>query len=245
MPDPDWSEQEREKARPEAERADRERCQGTDLIGQDALLRNWRPEAGIDALGSRQVLTLQRLVGNAGMSRLVGEDERKKSTVRDVVGKGRGASLPADVRSDMESRFGHDFSDVRIHRGQAATDSARSVGAKAFTVGHEVVFGAGHENLWSSAGQRTLAHELTHVVQQRGGPVESMPIASGIRMSHAGDRHEREAELAASTAVAGMRPQIAATVSGTASGANSVQVVQREEGEGDPEEKGDSSGLCG
>jgi Domain of unknown function (DUF4157) len=78
------------------------------------------------------------------------------------------SSRPLDVetRSLMESRFGHDFSRVKIHTGEAASRSARALGALAYTVGDSVVFDAGHYAPGNAEGRRLLAHELTHVVQQ-------------------------------------------------------------------------------
>jgi hypothetical protein len=71
----------------------------------------------------------------------------------------------------MESRLGVDFSGVRIHVNSEAADSARSIGAKAYTVGSDIVFGAGRYDVKSPEGRKLLAHELTHVVQQAGaGP---------------------------------------------------------------------------
>jgi len=83
-----------------------------------------------------------------------------------------GRPLEPALRQDMEQRFGHDFSQVRVHTGSAAELSAREVNANAYTVGQDIVFGAGQDNPESSTGMRLLAHELTHVVQQsRGGAV--------------------------------------------------------------------------
>jgi hypothetical protein len=66
----------------------------------------------------------------------------------------------------MEPRFGRDFSQVRIHSGNRAADLARSINARAFTVGRDVVFGEGQYTPASRSGKFLLAHELTHVVQQ-------------------------------------------------------------------------------
>ncbi len=77
-----------------------------------------------------------------------------------------GRSLDGETRSFMERRFGHDFSGVRVHAGGKASASARSVGARAYTVGRDVVFGAGQYAPGTTQGRRLLAHELTHVVQQ-------------------------------------------------------------------------------
>ncbi len=67
----------------------------------------------------------------------------------------------------MEPRFGHDFSRVRVHSDAAAAESARDVNARAYTVGRDIVFGEGDYALGTNDGQRLLAHELAHVVQQR------------------------------------------------------------------------------
>jgi Domain of unknown function (DUF4157) len=79
---------------------------------------------------------------------------------------GAGAPLDAASRAYFEPRFGHDFSQVRVHHDARAADSARAVHALAYTVGHDVVFGAGQHSPGTTAGRRLLAHELTHVVQQ-------------------------------------------------------------------------------
>lgn len=80
-----------------------------------------------------------------------------------------GHPVPPAVRSVMESRVGHDFSRVRVHTGDLASRSVRSVGALAYTVGSDVVFGAGQYAPETPAGQKLLAHELAHVVQQGHG----------------------------------------------------------------------------
>lgn len=78
-------------------------------------------------------------------------------------------SLDAATRSFMETRFGHDFSRVRIHHDEKAARSARAVHAHAYTVGQSIVFGKGQYAPASIAGKRLLAHELTHVLQQEQG----------------------------------------------------------------------------
>lgn len=77
-----------------------------------------------------------------------------------------GRPLDPATRTSMETHFDHDFSRVRVHTGAQAAKSAQSVNALAYTVGRDVVFGAGQYAPGTSAGQRLLAHELTHVVQQ-------------------------------------------------------------------------------
>ena len=87
------------------------------------------------------------------------------ASVDEVLAHG-GRPLENNVRHDMERRFGHDFSGVRVHSDQAAARSADDVSANAYTVGSHVVFGAGNYQPGSEKGTRLLAHELTHVVQQ-------------------------------------------------------------------------------
>ena len=76
--------------------------------------------------------------------------------------------MPA--RAFFEPRFGYDFSNVRIHTGAQAAESARSVKAMAYTLGPNIVFGSGKYEPATMVGQRLLAHELTHVLQQKGAP---------------------------------------------------------------------------
>jgi len=80
--------------------------------------------------------------------------------------RGRGQPLSAAERAFFEPRFGHDFSQVRIHADGRAAASARVLNARAYAIGQDVVFAAGHYAPKTAAGRRLLAHELTHVVQQ-------------------------------------------------------------------------------
>jgi hypothetical protein len=86
--------------------------------------------------------------------------------------------LDSATRGLMEQRFGHDFSDVRIHTDEVAARSADALAAEAYTVGSHVVFGAGRYDPASSDGQFLLAHELAHVVQQ-GSDVRRMTLGHG------------------------------------------------------------------
>jgi hypothetical protein len=99
----------------------------------------------------------------------------------------------------MEARFGGDFGSVRLHTGTAAARSAQALGAQAFTVGREIVFGAGKYAPGTSSGKRLLAHELAHTIQQsRGGaaPPTNRP----------GSPLEQDASQAAERAVQGGAP---------------------------------------
>jgi hypothetical protein len=82
-----------------------------------------------------------------------------------------GHPLPDGVRRSMESRFSNDFSRVRVHADAEAAESARSLNARAYTVGQDIVFGAGHYVPGSPRGQHLLAHELAHVDQFQSGRV--------------------------------------------------------------------------
>ena len=161
-----------------------------------------------DTLGPGGLLHLQRVAGNAGVAGLVaqrrasGDDEGDSSPVHDVVSS-KGSPLAPEVRSEMESAVGHDFGDVEVHTDTRAADSARSVQAHAYTVGNHIVFGEGRFRPDTDEGKHTLAHELTHVVQQRSEPVDGTPAAGGIRVSDPSDRFEREAEANASRVMAG------------------------------------------
>jgi len=88
----------------------------------------------------------------------------------DVLGslRGGGRPLPWSVRSEFEQRLDHDFGDVRIHTGSRGDAIARSLDARAVTAGTDVVFRSGEYRPSTPSGKHLLAHELTHVVQQRG-----------------------------------------------------------------------------
>jgi hypothetical protein len=114
----------------------------------------------------------------------------------DVQGKidasrGSGTSLPSNVRGRMEGDLG-DLSDVTVHTDDTADQLNRSVSAKAFATGTDVYFAKGEYNPGSSDGDRLIAHELAHVVQQRGAP-NSGPLT----VSQPGDALETEADTVA------------------------------------------------
>ena len=99
-----------------------------------------------------------------------------------------GTPLDKGTRGFMESRFGHDFGQVRIHAGNGAAASARAVHARAYTLGRDIVFGANQYAPTTSEGRRLLAHELAHVVQQRAAPQQARlmrkPEASSPAQQH-------------------------------------------------------------
>jgi len=182
--------------------------------------------------GEASLLHLQRMAGNASVVQMLAEEgaiaaEEERSPVHDVIGKGGGSPLDESTRASMESRFGQDFSDVRVHTDAQASASAESVGANAYTVGNEMVFRSGHFDASSATGQRTLAHELSHVVQQRSGPVDGTEAAGGIRLSDPSDRFERAADATADQVMSG--PVSPAAASGAGASGASVQLEEADE----------------
>jgi hypothetical protein len=160
----------------------------------------------------------------------------QRSAVRDVL-RSAGRPLDSTVRSDMESRLGADFSDVRVHNDAAARASAAEVGARAYTSGHHVVIGDG------GADRHTLAHELTHVIQQRSGPVDGTEAPGGIRVSDPSDRFEQEAAANAERVMADPVPAPTAAPVEAAAPAVAPAAVQRQsETEGEDEEPVDVQG---
>src|SRR5690348_10689940 len=107
----------------------------------------------------------------------------------------------------MESRFGQDFSQVRVHTDTKAAESARAVNALAYTVGQDVVFGEGQYTPGTQEGKSLLAHELTHVVQQDAGPVARMPVEEDLSVSNTSDSLELEAHEAANRVMAGFQDE--------------------------------------
>ena len=113
--------------------------------------------------------------------------------VHDVL-RTSGRPLDDATRGFMEQRFEHDFSAVRVHHDARAAESADAVHAQAYTVGRNVVFGAGRYEPSTDEGQRLLAHELTHVVQQGGAEYGAGPLP----VSRPDDATEREAAAVSS-----------------------------------------------
>ncbi len=106
--------------------------------------------------------------------------------------RGAGRALPSQTRASMESVTGDGLADVRVHDGAAADGLARAVQARAFATGRDVFFARGEYRPDTSAGERLLAHELTHIAQQRGASTNG-PLV----VSQPGDAFEREADRVA------------------------------------------------
>ncbi|WP_405190618.1 eCIS core domain-containing protein [Streptomyces anulatus] len=217
-----------------------------------------------DVVGAAGMGLLQRTAGNGALGAMVqrarsgaaapaeqaeqtgdtGQAEEQRSPVHDVVSSG-GSPLDTDTRTDMESRMGADFSDVRVHHDSAAHESAKGVGAHAYTVGNNVVFQRDAYDPGSPQGRTTLAHELTHVIQQRNGPVEGTEAPGGIRVSDPSDRFEREAVANADRVLSDPAPETApaAPVSAPApTTASAASAVQRAATEDEDEQPADVQG---
>jgi hypothetical protein len=111
-----------------------------------------------------------------------------------------GQPLGAPMRAFMESRFGHDFSRIRVHTDAQAGAAARAVDARAYTVGHDIVFASGHYSPRSPAGLTLLAHELAHTIQQRA----AAPAGVGrLDLSDPTEQSEHEAHTAAQAVTRG------------------------------------------
>jgi uncharacterized protein DUF4157 len=122
---------------------------------------------------------------------------RASATVRESL-RDPGEPLPTGLRTAMEQRLGQDFGAVRVHRGASAAEATRSLGALAFTAGNDLVFGPAQFAPGTPAGRHLLAHELAHVVQQRRGPVDGVPIGGGVTVNVGEDVFERQADALAS-----------------------------------------------
>ncbi len=112
---------------------------------------------------------IQRFTGQA----IEGADTAPASVGQTLASPG--SPLEPLLQQDMEQRFSHDFSRVRVHSDAAAEQSAQEVNANAYTVGHDIVFGAGQFAPNTDSGRRLLAHELVHVVQQRAPILRAKP----------------------------------------------------------------------
>jgi len=131
---------------------------------------------------------LQREAGNAATASMI-DGEPEFETI-----PGPGEPLDAAFGATMSRRFGTDFSDVRVHSGPMAQASAAALQARAYTVGNHIVQGQSHTD------SRTMAHELTHVVQQRNGPVSGTPMGK-LNVSSPDDPFERQADTVARAAI--------------------------------------------
>ena len=151
----------------------------------------------------RPVERLAGGIGNRGLGRLVarmreGEGIMPGGVVHPDVeaaiasARGGGSALDGSVSQQLEPAFGESLGDVRVHTGSGAAALARAVSARAFTVGRDIFFASGEYRPDTPDGEALIAHEVAHVIQQRGAP-DSGPLT----VSQPGDALEREAEARA------------------------------------------------
>ena len=148
-----------------------------------------------------------------------------------------GSALPETLQGKFEESLGVDLSEVRVHTGGASEASASAVGAKAYTVGQDIHFGAGHFDPSSQAGEHLLAHEVAHTVQQRG----AIPTRQNkLEVSTPGDYAEVEADRAADAMISGRSAQISSASGGVTSRAVIRRVLDDSQKKKWDEEKGDA-----
>ena len=137
----------------------------------------------LDKMISRLSSSPATAVSPKQLQRHVQRQENNAATASDDVAgrlssrRGGGNTLDENTRGEMESSFGADFSNVRIHTGSEATQLSQDLGAKAFTHGSDIYFNEGQYNPNSSDGKHLLAHELTHTVQQ-GAAIQTKPLVT-------------------------------------------------------------------
>ncbi|UJF34108.1 eCIS core domain-containing protein [Paenibacillus hexagrammi] len=155
------SEEEALQMKPEAGAIQRMEAEGAESE-EEAL--QMKPEAGgIQRMGGEEEEPLQMKSSGEGFDAAPDIESDIKSM------QGSGSKMDGQIQAKMESAFGADFSGVNIHTGGKASQLTESLGAEAFATGSDIFFRAGNYNPDSREGQELLGHELTHVIQQRGG----------------------------------------------------------------------------
>ncbi len=127
--------------------------------------------------------------------------------VREVLNSA-GSPLDGETRAAMEAHFGYNFGSVRVHTGTRAGESAEAVGARAYTVGHDIAFAPGQHSPVTAWGRRVLAHELAHVVQQSGAGGSALATAPGNSIGVASKHDSLECDANAMTLAAPARLSI-------------------------------------
>lgn len=154
----------------------------------------------VDAL-----LRAQQTFGNRYVQRMVTASGRRTHSESPAIpSDSPGAALDPPTRASMESTFGADFQDVRVHTDQRAASSADGLQARAYTTGRDIYFAAGMYSPGSSDGNRLIAHELTHTLQQASGrAVQASARTGSVLIGEVNDPLELEAERNAEQAVFG------------------------------------------
>ena len=218
-----------------AEAVSEKSSKGSSTPPVGATLRDLSCGANESGMESR-LLQLQRASGNTAVGRLLHSTMNETSShskdrpsvgrdsvpaiVHDVL-RSPGQTLDATTRAVMESRFGYDFGQVRIHSDEHAARSAAAVNALAYTAGRDIAFAFGKFEPATPAGRHLLAHELAHVVQQRS---RSFSPDLALSLDSSSSNLEREADHAADQVFTGPRHTIPRLSFG-----GSVQRLQRAE----------------
>ncbi len=182
--------------------------------------RREKTQAGLEKTPKKRVhKPLQQLhqsVGNQAVQRMVvqrsGEgafDLDEETSRRIQAERSGGETLDAEVQSSLSEKFGEDFNGVRVHTGSEADALSHELGARAFTTGSDIFFRAGSYDPGSEAGQRLIAHELTHVLQQGGSAAEGN---TAFRVNPPGDVYEQEADSMADLALSASPAETAADI---------------------------------
>ena len=148
----------------------------------------------------QSLLQLQRQYGNRYVQRVLalarkgaGETEAAPELEQSIQrARGGGQAIDKGVQGQMESAFGADFGDVRVHTDIQADTLNRELNARAFTTGQDIFFRQDAYNPGNSSGRELIAHELTHVVQQNGDKVQRK-----LTVGQPGDKYEQEADQVA------------------------------------------------
>ncbi len=156
--------------------------------------------APVQSTSAASLLQLQRTLGNRFAQVLLTQaqcsdgEEKITPEVENAIQQARGGGRALDdtVRAKMESAFGADFSNVRLHTDGESDRLNHSLGARAFTVGQDIFFREGEYVTGTSSGRELLAHEMAHVTQQRDSQ-----ILDRLTLSNPEDESERQADLAA------------------------------------------------
>ncbi len=151
---------------------DKEKKPEEEMAGGQSLDKEKKPEEEMAAGQSldKEKKPEEEMAGGQSMhKKKPGKANGKSSSVEKLLAKtkGQGMRLPKDVQNGMEEKFGVKFDDVRVHTGEDAVQLTRLLGAHAFTHGYDIYFSEGKFNPTTSSGLFLLAHELTHVVQQK------------------------------------------------------------------------------
>jgi len=170
------------------------------------------PDPGSSPTVEDRVLNLQRNIGNRSVQRMIAESAPPiTGDVQAHAGHSGGEKLEPDTQELMESGFGSSFNDVRVHIDKEAEESAATLRADAYTTGRDIYFASGKYAPKSSDGQRLLAHELAHTIQQSEGKASSEVAArselnAGVATTT--DPLEREADRAGDEILQNRRPHV-------------------------------------